>query len=86
VCGHVGNVTPRGDDDDPSSDLLHERDRAAFKLVDFGPTSSLAAGNLMLVSNAATVVRCRLTILKGSGHRRTSSNNGCGRRGRPGGQ
>ena len=61
------NFTPRGDDDEPSSDLLHQCDRAAFKLVEFGPTSSLAAGNLMLVSNAARVARCR----------RTSSNNEC---------
>jgi hypothetical protein len=43
--------------------------RHAFRLVAFGPTSSVAAGNLMLVSNAAWVARCR----------RTSSNNGCGR-------
>jgi hypothetical protein len=43
--------------------------RHAFRLVAFGPTSSVAAGNLMLVSNAARVARCR----------RTSSNNGCGR-------
>ena len=68
VRGMSANVTPRGDDDEPSSDLLHQCDRADFKLVDFGPTSSLAAGNLMLVSNAARVARCR----------RTSSNNGCG--------